>query len=567
MLKQLFIKNFALLEELSVEFSPGFNVLTGETGTGKSLVVNALNSILGEKVSTDMLRSGADKAVVEGIFDTYSAGITRILSEHDIEPAHDELILRRELNQSGRSRTFINDCLAQMSVLKKVSDLLVDLHGQHEHQSLLRSENHQVYLDAYGGLFHLVEPVGRLYSDIMKAQQSLASLRTKAAALHEKQEFIQFQIKEIESLSLYTGEEEERIGEEKVLANHEKLVALCNEVYSLLYDRQEAAYAGIGTALERLNELAEIDKQFADMAQLLSSAYMNVEEVARFVNEYVSGAEYDQDRLENIRERLSQINRIKKKYALPVSEILEKLDSLKRDLSSIENLDSDLEELESQLLLKKNELSNCCVELSNLRKKAARGLEREIQEIIRQIGMENARLRIAFDHFDRENGGGILLDNGLVAKPVGVDRIAILASTNPGEDFKPLAQIASGGELSRIMLAIKSVLAGKDQIGVLVFDEIDIGISGRVAESVGRKLRDLSKSHQVICVTHLPQIASYADRHFTVRKLVTNGETFTTVQSLDRSERVKEIASLLGGEKVTDTVLKNAEEMLGANFG
>ncbi len=550
------------MDELNLEFSKGFNVLTGETGAGKSMVVNALNTILGEKVSAGMLRSGTDKAIVEGVFFSIPKKIETFLNENEIDVFENELILRREINESGRSRTFINDCITQISILKNASEILVDLHGQHEHQSLLKTDNHFEIIDSFANLGQLSNSVKNRYDGIIELQQKLHTLQSKAAAIREKQEFIRFQINEIESLNLYSGEDEELSHEEKVLANYEKLSSFCNEIYNILYDQEHAAIATIDTSVSKLEELEKIDQSFSNVIKNLRTANIHIEEAARFVNDYLSKAEFDQERLENIRVRLSEIQRIQKKYGLPIPEILKKIELLKEELVEIENLDDTLENLQKQLTTRKTELQNICIELSEQRKKSATTLQVQIENIIRQIGMENAFVKIVFENYPRNGGGGILLPESHIAKQNGIDKIELYVSTNPGEGFKPLAEVASGGEISRIMLAIKSVLAGKDKIGLLVFDEIDIGISGRIAESVGRRLKELSATHQVICVTHLPQIASFADKHFSVRKIVNNGTTTTQVQELALKDRVKEIASLIGGEKVTDTVIKNAEEML-----
>ena len=561
MLAQLYVKNFALIEELDIQFGPGLNVLTGETGAGKSLIINALNSILGEKIPADILRKGADRAIVEGVFRGYPEEISRILEENGLESFGEELILRRELSSSGRSRTLVNDGVTQVSVIKAITDQLVDLHGQHEHQSLLREDNHLLYLDAFGGLEALREPVSSLFNRIRKDSAALEELKRSTRLLREREDYLRFQIQEIEALNLQPGEEEELLQEERILANHERLLTLCGEIYQLLYEAEEAAYGEISQALEKLNELAEIDPNFKEPAKVLGDALVSVEEVSRTVSDYVAGADFDPGRLEEIRERLAQINRVKKKYGLPVSGILEKVAQMREELSQVENLDDRIAELESRIRDLKKELKEAALRLSEERKKAAKKMAAEIEKVLGQIGMENARFRIEISRFEPAESG-IDLGDGLVAQRTGIDRVRFLASTNPGEDFKPLARIASGGEISRVMLALKSVMAEKDQIGVLVFDEIDIGISGRIAEAVGRKIKELARTHQVICVTHLPQIASFADRHFSVRKEVKDGETFSFVYELNREERIKEIAYLLGGERITDTTLRNAEELL-----
>ena len=562
MLTKVYIKNFALLEELEISFSPGFNVLTGETGAGKSLVINALNSILGEKVSTDILRNGASKTIVEGTFQKPSEYIKKILKNNELDQLDHELLLRRELNQSGRSRTFINDGLTQIDVLKQISNELVDLHGQHEHQSLLHEENHIRFLDAFGSLQNEVNVVSQQYSEILKLHSKFDYLKKNARQLKEKKDFLEFQIQEIESLRLDSSEEQGLTQEEKILENYEKLIGGCNEVYSKLYEEDNSVYSSLDQAKETIGELAQIDSSFSEYLEHLSNSYMQVEEVARFINQYISKTDFDPNRLEEIRVRLNQLSGIKKKYGLPVSDILEKYKKMKLDLDQIENLDEDLKNLEDQISSLKKEIYLTSSNLSNLRKKNAKKLEQKIISVLQQIGMENANFKIHFDYYSESDDKGIEVKKNITVKTNGLDKVEFFVATNPGASFKPLAKIASGGELSRIMLAIKTVMAEKDQIGVLVFDEIDIGISGRIAEAVGKKLKELSKSHQIICVTHLPQIARFADKHYSVRKEVRNGETFAFIQELNFDQRIHELAYLLGGEKITDTILRNAEELL-----
>lgn len=565
MLKRLSVQNFALLEKLELEFVDGLNVLTGETGAGKSLIINALNSILGEKVSINLLRTGSPKAIVEGVFEDFSPEVSKILEEMEIDAYEDELILRREINRSGRSRAFVNDSVVHQDMIKRVSDIVVDLHGQHEHQSLLRSENHIAYLDAFAGLEKSVLDVTEKFRKIKAMQKEWDSLSRRGAELKQQEEFIKFQINEIASLELVPDEEDELTKEEKILSNFERISELCNEIYSSLYEQPDSAYAKLGAALEGVEELENIDGEFKGAVQMLESAYAAIEEVARAANDFVTGKEYDPHRLEEIRIRLDQINRLKKKFGLPLEGILEKLSTLRQEIDRMENLDDDLHRMEEEIEEKKKEIAGQCSKLSEERHQAALGLETSIMDVLHRIGMKDGRMRAGMSAFEDDDASAIQLAGGGIIRQDGMDRVEFMASTNPGEDFKPLTRIASGGELSRITLAIKSVLAGKDQINVLVFDEIDIGISGRVAESVGRELKNLSRTHQVICVTHLPQIASFADKHFSVRKKVMNGQTFTFVDELDREARIVEIAGLLGGEKMTEPALRNAEEMISAN--
>lgn len=562
MLKKLFIQNFALFEKLEISFSPGLNVLTGETGAGKSLVINALNSILGEKVSTDILRKGSEKVIVEGTFEGRFDDINRLLLSNDLDSFDNELLLRRELNRSGRSRTFINDCVTQMDLLKQISNCLVDLHGQHDHQSLLKQENHVDYLDDFGLLSGKIDLVKKLFSETEKLIRQMENLQANSQKLKEKKEYLEFQIKEIDLLNLNSAEEQELHKEEKILQNYEELINGCNFIHSSLYENEDSVYTKLGNIISQLEKLSDIDTNFSEQQKQISDSYLTIEEVARFVHGYISKTDYDPERLEQIRFRLDKISRIKSKYGLTLAEIIEKNNINKQEISQIENLDDDLKRLDKQIKQKKELLGTASRDLSKYRKNAAQKLEGLILAEIKQVGMEHALFRIQFDPHFPDDEGGITLDSGLVVKSNGQDRVEFFVSANPGEDCKPIVKIASGGELSRIMLALKSVIADKDRIDVLVFDEIDIGISGRIAEAVGRKIKKLSKSHQIICVTHLPQIAGFADKHFSVRKKIKNGETFAFLQELDYENRIRELAYLLGGEKITGAALKNARELI-----
>ena len=562
MLRSLYIKNFALFEELEVNFTSGLNVITGETGAGKSLIIDALNYILGDRVDPEMLRSGASKSIIEGVFYLQRVNLDDFFTSAQIENQTDELLLRKELSLSGRSRSFINESLVANQILKELGEMLVDLHGQHEHQSLLKIEKHIDYLDAFGDLQSQVAEVTRSYQRIKDLGKTLNQLEEQARTLREKRDFLEFQLQEIEQINPQPDEDAELAREEKLLANSEKLFEHCERVYELLYEGDDAIIGNLATASSQLSELAEIDEQFREQIEAVESASVNIEEVAKFLQHYRSAIEFNPARLEEIRLRLNQLARLKKKFGGPLDFVLEEVQKIKENLAKVENVDEEIEKLKSQLDSEKEKFSKLCLQLSRMRQGITPKLEKAIETVLNSLGMNKAQFKVQIEQ--RERADGLMTKEGRTyeAAAKGCDFVEFLISPNPGEPLKPLVKIASGGEISRIMLAIKSILAEKDQIPVLVFDEIDIGISGRVAQAVGQRLKELAKSHQIICITHLPQIASLGDVHFAVEKATRGDRTTTAVKKLTQNERITEIAKLIGGEKVTEVNLKSAEELL-----
>ncbi|RKY83171.1 DNA repair protein RecN [candidate division KSB1 bacterium] len=562
MLRSLYIKNFALFEEIEINFTPGLNVITGETGAGKSLIIDALNSILGDRVDPEMLRSGASKAVIEGVFCSSKLKLDDFFASAQIEDQTDELVLRKELSLSGRSRSFINENLVANQILKELGEMLVDLHGQHEHQSLLKTEKHINYLDAFGDLQLQVAEVTQSYQRIKELAQKLNRLQEQARTLREKHDFLKFQLQEIEQVNPQPDEDLELEREEKLLANSEKLFEYCEHAYQLLYEGEQAIVDKLATVSSLLTELAEIDEQFREQIDVIEATSVNVEEVAKFLQQYRSAIEFNPMRLEEIRLRLSQLAHLRKKFGGPLDFILAEAQRIRDDLTKVENVDEEIEELKLQLDNEKEKFCKLCLKLSRMRQEIAPKLEKAIESVLNSLGMSKARFKVQIEQKEQSDGWVVSDGRTYEATAKGCDFVEFLISPNLGEPLKPLVKIASGGEISRIMLAIKSILAEKDQIPVLVFDEIDIGISGRVAQAVGYRLKELAKTHQIICITHLPQIASLGDVHFAVEKVTHDNRTTTVVKKLTQDERIVEIAKLIGGKKVTEVNLKSAEELL-----
>lgn len=563
MLTSLHVKNFALLNKIDVDFEPGLNIITGETGAGKSILIGALGSTLGEKVDGDVLRNRADKAVVEGIFSIKNnAGIKQKIKESEIEDFKDTVILRKEVHQSGRNRAFINDTPVPVNELIAFGDFLVDLHGQHEHQSLLNVKHHLTYLDEYGGHTELLNQVQDSYQKVVSLLNELQDLKQRERSLKEQREIYQFQIKEIDSVDPQVGEEEELLQEEKIFRHSEKLFQVTSELYLKLYESESSAMEIVSSASEQLRDLVQIDSQFEAYRQDCDSARVIIEELSKFLQSYHSNLEFNPERLEYVRERLAQFSSLKKKYGTTIAGILEYRQRIEHELNFIENLDAEISRKQQVIDQEKTILSERCIDLSQKRKLAAEKLETTVLEILAQLGMANARFKINIAQFTSEKGFVTFEQKRYETSQTGIDFVEFFISANPGEDLKPLAKVASGGEISRIMLALKSALAEADKIPVLIFDEIDMGVSGRIAQAVGRSLKKLARSHQIICITHLPQIASMGDQHFVVEKFSDGQHTYTNIRKLKDEERALEIAKLLGGETITETHIQGAQELL-----
>ena len=565
MLKRVYIKNYALVEEGEIEFQPGLNIITGETGAGKSILLGAIGTLLGERTSATMLRAGEAKAVIEGHFSIHGLPqVQAYLRERELDSPDDELIIRREILASGRSRAFINDTPTTLDEIEVVANMLVDLHGQHEHQSLLKVGEHLNFLDAFGRLQPLREQVQQHYREVEQLQQQLKHLREQEHALKEKADYLQFQIEEINKVDPQPGEEEELLGEEKRLAHSHELLENCNRLANMLYEQEGSATDFLGQAIHILNQLQQLDAYFEPLNRDLETALIAIEEVVKSCQSYAAKIEINPERLEEVRARLAEFTRLKKKYATDIEGVLQKREELQNELSRIESLDEEIAGLETQLQEAIGRYREAAVALSEKRQKAASELEQAIPAILAEIGMSGSRFKVQFDLDDDPDSWLTLDDRKVRAFASGIDRVEFYISANPGQPLRPLQKVASGGEISRIMLALKKAIAHSVQVPVLIFDEIDIGISGRVAEAVGRKLRELAETHQIICITHLPQIASAGQTHFLVEKIQSGDQTQTKVRRLAEEEREWAIARLLGGETITEAHLSSARELLQA---
>jgi DNA repair protein RecN (Recombination protein N) len=565
MLFSLYIRNFALIRELSVEFGPGLTIITGETGAGKSILIGALNLVLGERANSEMVRSGTSKAVIEAVLkNAGTEKINALLKTATIDPTP-ELIIRRELSSGGQSRCFINDTPCTTALLKQVGELLIDLHGQHEHQLLLRPETHETILDEYGAALPEVTVYRASRSLFQDLEQQLVRLKKNTAEIRDKKEMLDFQLNELNALDLKTGEEDSTETEITLLENAETLFSLSTALSDLLYNSEHSAYSSISTALHTLEKLASIDKRFAIHLEETRTAKSIIDELSRFSRSYASDIDFNPVRLDSLRERQLLLQRIGKKYGRSLPELIVLRDELDARIALENNLEEEIARIEHKITTQKAELSLNAERLSCKRQEAAHRLESAIQEHLAGLGIPNATFIVNLIHEERNDGEISIEEKTYAALPNGYDRIEFLISTNPGEKPRPLVKVASGGEISRVMLAIKSALAASAKLPILIFDEIDTGISGRIAEAVGKSLKALSRRHQIIAITHLPQIAAMADLHLSVEKSVHDDRTVTEVSVLDHESRLKAIAQLISGKNISPSSLSLAAELVASS--
>ncbi len=565
MLKSLKIQDYALIKSIYVEFGKGLNIITGETGAGKSILVDAINLIIGERASIETVREGTQKAVVEGIFDIESnKRIENILAENQIEILP-ELILRREISLKGANRCFINDTPAPLSVVKDLGDILVDFHGQHEHQALLKSETHIDYLDEFSHSDDLLRNYKWLYNALAKLKKDLSELKGKSNSSNEKREIYLFQVKEIDAVSPELDEEEKLIDELKVLENSEKLLELTTNIYHGLYESDNAVYDSLVKIKNMLSETSLIDKSLFESDKECESALTMIKDISEFIRSYNSKIEMDSDRLGSIRERLSAINLLKKKYGGSIKSILEHRKKLGEELGESEDSTGKISELESKILSVSKNCADAAEKLYKNRRDGGKEMEEEVKEILKYLGVTSASFNVKITHDKAEEGDDdvlVIRDKPYKYSSKGYDKVEFFISTNKGESPKPLAKVASGGEVSRVMLTLKTILARSDRTPVLIFDEIDTGVSGPIAQKVGEAMRALTNYHQVIAITHLPQIAGMANHHFLVEKITEDDRVISSIRKLSNERRILEIAKLMSGEMITEASIKGAKELI-----
>jgi DNA repair protein RecN (Recombination protein N) len=558
MLSLLKIKNIALIDELELEFAAGLNLLTGETGSGKSIIVDSLGALTGERVSSDLIKEGTSAAQIEGLFTVRAEPeLHEIFYESGIElddAAEIDLIVRRELALSGKNRIFVNNQLVTQAFLRKIGAFLVDIHGQGEQATLFNASTHLEMLDEFAGAESLGETLAGKYKKMSAVRREIESLREDEAQKLQLLDILQFQVDEIGKTNLQTGEDEALEEEKKRLNNVEKLSSLSEESYLLLYENEEATVTTLEKVIRRINELAEYESKFAEYGEGLATAQAILEDLAFAVRDFRGSLEFSPERLAEIEDRLAEISRLKRKYGGTVETVLAHFAESSERLRNIETADLREEELRRELKAAREDFLKTAGQLHDKRERSAKKLEKEIETNLKAVSLEKAR-------FEVRMSGDAADDKLFTAK--GFDRVEFYFSANPGESVRPIGKVASGGELSRLMLILNTTTKLSETSKTMVFDEIDTGIGGRVAEAVGLKLKELAKTQQVLCVTHQPQVASLADHHFLVQKETVKNRTHIRLKELGETEQVEEIARMLAGEKITETARQHAREMLG----
>ena len=563
MLSLLKIKNIALIDDLQLEFSHGLNLLTGETGSGKSIIVDSLGALTGERISSDLIKEGEKTAQIEGLFNLASnANLHEIFqtSGVEVEDADEiDLIVRRELAASGRNRIFVNNQLVTGNFLKRIGAFLVDIHGQGEQATLFNASNHLEILDEYASLNNLRTNLLGKYRELAKTQKEIENLREDEAQKLQLLDVLQFQVDEIKKVNLQTGEDDLLNEEKRRLNNVEKLSALSDESYLLLYDNEESTVATLEKAARKIAELAEYESSFVEYDEGLKTAQAVLEDLAMSVRDFRNRLEFSPERLEEIENRLAEISRLKRKYGGAIETVLAHLEESEARLKNIETFEERKEELKKILARQRDDYLKIASEIHDKRTKAARKFEKEVEGNLKAVALEKARFEVRIDAPDAAD---LKAENNRRLTAKGYDQIEFYFSANVGESVKPLAKVASGGEASRLMLILKTTAKSAGAEKSVVFDEIDVGIGGRVAEAVGLKLKELAKTQQVLCVTHQAQVASLADQHFLVEKETVGKKTKVSARELKDKEKIEEIARMLTGAQITDTARQHAKEML-----
>lgn len=555
MLAELHIRNYALIDDLKVEFGPGLNVFTGETGAGKSIIIGALSLVLGERPDPTMIRTGAENIQVEARFEDAKSTVHEC-EELGIESADDTLILRRRAARSGKSNTYANDSPITVNALRRLGDRLVDLHGQHQHQVLLKSEMHSEILDAYAQLTDERCSFAKNRDKLIATEKELTELQKELSERREHRKLTEYQLKELSEANVEPGEVNDRKKEKSLLESAERRYTLARELSELLSEKEGSITELLSVAAKKLEELGRIDRSLKDRLQTVSNVQNALDDLWRELVSYREKIQFSPGRLEEINSRLFYIERLEKKYRVPADQLPGLKSRLKQELDSIELDESKCDEIKQNIKKQKRELLKHAEFLSRKRKSAKLKLEAKLRSELAALGLAKAKLVIDITRPDK------IEDLRLKIWNYGIDKVEFLFTANPGENLRPLRKVASGGELSRIMLALKNSLTKVKLVPTMVFDEIDVGIGGRVAEAVGKRLARLGRDQQIVCITHLAQIAKYANSHFLVTKSTLRGRTFTSLKRLEGEKRVKELARMVAGTAVTKTGLAHAREML-----
>ena len=550
MLNQLSVRNVAVIDKLDINFHDGVSVLTGETGAGKSIIIDSINMILGDRANKELVRYGTDKAVVQAVFDAPKS-VINILEENDIDVEDETVIITRQVTKEGKSVARINGMVVTLNILREISDRLINIHGQHDNQALLTPIRHITFLDAYADNEEYINRYKDILSKKREIEKKISSLEMDEQEKMQRIDLLEYQVNEIKKASLEKGEEDDLREQRDIYTNAEQITKSVNEAYMNLYEGDEiqSAYDGISIAVNEISQISDLNPQLKSIYDTLNEIMYSLEDTAHEIKEFGETVEFDEQTLNEIEERLDLISRLKRKYGNSIEEILEYLKKAESELNDIKLSDERTNELKEELKNITKELKEKGNVLTQRRENAAKVLEENIEKSLHELNMEKSKFKVSIEN------DGTFYDNGM-------DKVEFLISTNPGEPLKPLVKIVSGGELSRVMLAIKSILADSDGVDTMIFDEIDTGVSGKAAMSIAKKLAVIAKNKQVICITHLPQLTAMADNHYLIQKNTDGEMASTTLKELDEEGRELELARIIDGGEVTELALSHAKQML-----
>lgn len=551
MLQELSIRDFAIIDEIQISFQPKMTVLTGETGAGKSIIIDALGLLAGGRGSTEFIRKGEKKAVIQGLFTLpREANTYNILEEYGIDSEDGQIILQRDLYRGGRNICRINGMMVNLATLRKVGETLIDIHGQNEHQELMKPENHIDLLDEYDKkTSELRIQYQVVYQNYRKLKLSMEKKEADEKAWAQRLDMLNFQVKEIEEAGLKINEEDELVEEKNKLDNFQAIHDALELSYQILSDEKIDVVGNLGNAMNELSDVSDLSENLQEINTKISDAFYSLEDAARDISDELDSMEWNGERLNEIEERLELIHQLKRKYGDTIEDILHYHSRIVKELREMENAEQNSEKQERQLSEALEKVKELAIKLSKQRKKSAKKLEKMIHEQLSALYMDKAVFEVKF-----------LNNSKLYSK--GIDKVEFYIQTNPGEEMGPLAKIASGGELSRIMLALKTIFSQKMGVTSIIFDEVDTGVSGRVAQAIAEKISQISNNSQVLCITHLPQVAAIADNHYYISKSVNDGRTETSLKELDEKQKIREIARMLSGSEITELTLKHAEELI-----
>lgn len=550
MLNQLSVRNVAVIDKLDINLHDGVSVLTGETGAGKSIIIDSINMILGDRANKELVRYGTDKAVVQAVFDAPKS-VINILEENDIDVEDETVIITRQVTKEGKSVARINGMVVTLNILREISDRLINIHGQHDNQALLTPIRHITFLDAYADNEEYINRYKGILSKKREIEKKISSLEMDEQEKMQRIDLLEYQVKEIKKASLEKDEEDDLREQRDIYTNAEQITKSVNEAYMNLYEGDEiqSAYDGISIAVNEISQISDLNPQLKSIYDTLNEIMYSLEDTAHEIKEFGETVEFDEQTLNEIEERLDLISRLKRKYGNSIEEILAYLKKAESELNDIKLSDERTNELKEELKNITKELKEKGNVLTQRRENAAKVLEENIEKSLHELNMEKSKFKVNIEN------DGTFYDNGM-------DKVEFLISTNPGEPLKPLVKIASGGELSRVMLAIKSILADSDGVDTMIFDEIDTGVSGKAAMSIAKKLAVIAKNKQVICITHLPQLTAMADNHYLIQKNTDGELASTTLKELDEEGRELELARIIDGGEVTELALSHAKQML-----